>query len=163
MGSSHTAPVIAAPDDGVALWLLKRRHEDLGTMFRAVWDNYIKFYTVFLTFSVTALGWLLSHTGADAPPVKIDHVVSVVFIVQSVLTSITSGALAVYSRRVAREYAQLEKTLLGTTPVPPALIGIETIPVKLAMWAGWANAAAMLGMASAWRYVGFPNLPALAK
>jgi hypothetical protein len=122
-----------------------------------VWDNYIKFYTAFLTFSVTALGWLLSCAGDEALPVKIDHVVAVVFIAQSVLTSITSGALAVYLRRGAREYAQLEKTLLRATPVPTALIGIATIPVKLAMWAGWTNAAAMLGMASAWRYVGSPK------
>jgi hypothetical protein len=79
MGSSKTVPVIPPPDDGVVLWLLKRRHEDLGTMFRAVWDNYIKFYTVFLIFSVTALGWLLSRAGTETLPVKIDHVVAIVF------------------------------------------------------------------------------------
>ena len=43
-------------------WILKRRHEDLGVTVRMCWDLYIKFYTVFLTFSVIGLGWI-----TDAP------------------------------------------------------------------------------------------------
>ena len=42
-------------------WILKRRHEDLGVTVRMCWDLYIKFYTVFLTFSVVGLGWILTQ------------------------------------------------------------------------------------------------------
>jgi hypothetical protein len=42
-------------------WILKRRHEDLGVTVRMCWDLYIKFYTVFLTFSVIGLGWILTR------------------------------------------------------------------------------------------------------
>ena len=42
-------------------WILKRRHEDLGVTVRMCWDLYIKFYTVFLTFSVVGLGWVLTR------------------------------------------------------------------------------------------------------
>src|SRR5256886_13984005 len=44
-------------------WILKRRHEDLGVTVRMCWDLYIKFYTVFLTFSVVGLGWVLTRPG----------------------------------------------------------------------------------------------------
>jgi hypothetical protein len=36
MGTSQTAPVYLPPDNGAALWLLNRRHENFGTRFRAV-------------------------------------------------------------------------------------------------------------------------------
>jgi len=152
MSASQPAPTPA--EDSTALWLLKRRHEELGTMFRAAWDNYIKFYTVFLTFSVAAMGWLLSREGPGPVPKNVDHVVAIVFIAQSVLTAITSASIATYSRRVGREYAEIEKELLGPSQAPSALIGTETIPIKLALWAGWANAAAMIGMSYAWAYIG---------
>jgi hypothetical protein len=51
-------------------WLLKRRHEDVSTTFRTGWDLYIKFYTVFLTFSMAAFGLAL----ADKVPKNIIHV-----------------------------------------------------------------------------------------
>src|SRR5882762_4324119 len=44
-------------------WILKRRYEDLGVTVRMCWDLYIKFYTVFLTFSVVGLGWILTRPG----------------------------------------------------------------------------------------------------
>ena len=46
-------------------WLIKRRHEDLSQTFRTSWDLYIKFYTVFLTFSIAALGLLLSRNDSS--------------------------------------------------------------------------------------------------
>ena len=44
-------------------WILKRRHEDLGVTVRMCWDLYVGFYTVFLTFSVVGLGWILTRAG----------------------------------------------------------------------------------------------------
>jgi hypothetical protein len=124
-------------------------------MFRAVWDYYIKFYTVFLTFSVAAMGWLLTRDGNDSVPKKIHYVLAIVFIAQSMLTATTSASIALYSRRVGREHARVEGDMLGAVAAPSALIGTGAIPVDLAMWSGWANAVAMLGMSVAWAYIGF--------
>src|SRR5580698_4937053 len=127
-------------------WLLKKRIEEIGTTFRAVWDYYIKFYTVFLTFSLGAMGWLVQHTEAEA--VAHHHVViAVVFIGQSLLTAATSAGVALYSHQTAANQLTLEKTLLSTEPMPKALKIAQAIPVKLALWSGFANTVAMLGMA----------------
>jgi hypothetical protein len=124
-------------------------------MFRTSWDNYIKFYTVFLTFSVAAMGWLLTSGGVPQRPPTIDHVLAYALIGQSFLTAITSAAIAMYSRAVAQQHARVEDAVLGELPAPTALIGTKAIPVELAIWAGWANAVAMLGMCFAWAYIGF--------
>jgi hypothetical protein len=143
------------PEDSVVFWLLKRRHEELGAMFRAAWDNYIKFYTVFLTFSVAAMGWLLTHDPKVLISTGICHVLAIVFIVQSMLTAMTSVFLAIYSRRLGREYARVESDVLGAMSWPPSLIGTQAIPVELGVWAAFANAAAMIRMSCAWGYIGF--------
>ena len=140
---------------GIDVWLLKRRYEDLGTMFRACWENYIKFYAVFLPFSLGAMGWLVTHTGKDALPKSVSHVIAIVFMAQSLLTAGTSGALALYSRQVGIQHSRTEESVLGDTPLPPALVGTQAIPVLIAQWAAWANCTAMMGMTYAWFYVGF--------
>ncbi|QNI30843.1 hypothetical protein H7849_17200 [Alloacidobacterium dinghuense] len=124
-------------------------------MFRAAWDNYIKFYTVFLTFSLGAMGWLLTFTEKNKPSPRIYHVIAIVFIVKSLLTVITSASIARYSSRVGIEYAQTEKDVLGSVPTPPTLLNTQAIPVTMAVWAGWANAVAMTAMIVAWVIVGF--------
>lgn len=134
-----------APDQPAVDWLLKKRIEEASAMFRAVWDNYIKFYTVFLTFSLGALGWIIEHS--DSQALRHSHtVIVIVFIGQSLLTSITSVAVSLYSRRTARELLLLEKALIPDCPEPPLCLQSSTIPVGIALWAGIANAVAMLGM-----------------
>ena len=84
-------------------WVLKQRVQDLGTTFRAVWDIYIKFYTVFLTFSLAALSWLIEHKITSSHSHK---VIAVVFIGQSLLTSITSGAIGFYSYKAGKQLSE---------------------------------------------------------
>lgn len=146
-------------EDSADVWLLKRRHEDMSTMFRTCWDLYIKFYTVFLTFSVAAMGWLLARDQNNRVPPKVFHVIAVVLIAQSLLTATTSAAMAFYSRRVARDHIRLENAVLGSAPVQTALIETSAVPVALATWSGWANAVAMLGMCYAWWYIAFSMYP----
>jgi len=55
----HGASMNESPQE----WILKRRHEDLGVTVRMCWDLYVGFYTVFLTFSVVGLGWILTRAG----------------------------------------------------------------------------------------------------
>ena len=84
-------------------WILKRRHEDLSLTVRASWSLYIQFYTVFLTVSVIGLGWMLTRP-ADAPMVpRAKHVIAIVFVIQTVLTAITSAVMALYTLRVAHD------------------------------------------------------------
>jgi hypothetical protein len=133
-------------------WVLKQRVQDLGTTFRTVWDIYIKFYTVFLTFSLAAMSWLIEHKITSSHSHK---VIAVVFIGQSLLTSITSGAIGFYSYKVGKQLSGVEITLLTGVPLPSALKRTQTIPSGLGLWSGFANAAAMIGMACVWYWVGF--------
>ena len=150
IGVMGTAPVQA---ENVGLdWVLKQRVQDLGTMFRTVWDIYIKFYTVFLTFSLAAMSLLIEHKVTSPHSHK---VIAIVFIGQSVLTSITSGAIGFYSYKAGRQIYGVEVTLLTGIHLPPALKRAQTIPSGLGLWCGFANAAAMIGMACVWYWVGF--------
>jgi hypothetical protein len=131
------------------LWLLKSRYADLGITFRTTWDLYIKFYTVFLTFSVAALGFFLSSpaTGGRKPYM---FLLILVFVVQSALVGVTSVLLASYSSKAAEDQRKIERELVDEehhSPVP----GFESIfPIVLAKWAALANATVMLGMVAIW-------------
>ena len=64
-------------------WILKRRHEDLGVTVRMCWDLYIKFYTVFLTFSVIGLGWILTRPADMQTIPRGRQVIAIVFAMPS--------------------------------------------------------------------------------
>ncbi len=135
-------------------WILKRRHEDLGVTVRMCWDLYIKFYTVFLTFSVIRLGWVLTRPGDIQMLPRAKQVIAIVFVIQTLLTAITSAAIALYTVHVAQDQGHIEDLLTqshpGTRPsIKPA------VPAFLAQLGGWSNRAAMLAMAALWLYVGF--------
>ena len=135
-------------------WILKRRHEDLSLTVRASWSLYIQFYTVFLTVSVVGLGWVLTRP-ADAPIVpRAKHVLAIVFVIQTLLTAITSGAMALYTLRVAHDQEDIENCLVQSHAAARPSCG-PAVPASLAQWAGWFNCAAMIAMAALWLYVGF--------
>jgi|SRR5579871_1198992 len=140
------------PESGNLDWVLKQRAQEMATMFRTVWDIYIKFYTVFLTFSLAALSLLTEHMNTSSHSHKI---VAGVFVGQSLLTSITSGAIGCYSRNVGKQLIGVELTLLTGLRLPPLLNRAQTIPSALGLWCGFANAFAMIGMAAVWYWLGF--------
>jgi hypothetical protein len=129
-------------------WVLKQRVSDMGATFRAVWDLYIKFYTVFLTFSIGALALLNEHPHSH-------RVIAMVFMLQSGLCAGTSVAIGIYSQAAAHQVHSAESTLLVDEPLPKSARFISAIPVGLAMWCGFANALAMMGMVGVWYYTGF--------
>ena len=120
-------------------------------MFRTAWDIYIKFYTVFLTFSLAAMSWLIEHKISNPHS---DKIIAGVFIGQSLLVSITSGAMGFYSYKVGKQLSGVEMTLLAGIHLPPALKRAQTIPAGLGLWGGSANAFAMIGMSMVWYWVG---------
>ena len=135
-------------------WLLKRRHEDLSLTVRASWSLYMQFYTVFLTVCVVGLGWVLTRP-ADTPIVpRAKHVIAIVFVIQTLLTAITSGAMALYTLRVARDQEHIEHLLIQSHVDALPSVG-PAVPASLARLAGWFNCAAMIAMAALWVYVGF--------
>lgn len=135
-------------------WILKRRHEDMSLMVRTAWSLYIQFYTVFLTVSVVGLGWVLTRP-VDAPIVpRAKHVIAIVFVIQTLLTAITSGAMALYTSRVARNQEEIEICLVQSHATALPACG-AAVPASLARFAGWFNCAAMIAMAALWLYVGF--------
>ena len=146
----HEASMNESPDE----WILKRRHEDLSLTVRASWSLYIQFYTVFLTVSVVGLGWVLTRP-ADAPMVpSAKHVIAIVFVIQTLLTAITSVAMALYTSHVARQQEEIENCLLQSHAAALPECG-PSVPASLARFAGWFNCAAMIAMSALWLYVGF--------
>jgi hypothetical protein len=135
-------------------WILKRRHEDLSLTVRTSWSLYIQFYTVFLTVSVVGLGWVLTRP-ADAPIIpRAKHVIAIVFVIQTLLTAITSVAMALYTSRVAHDQEEIENCLVQSNAAALPACG-PAVPASLARFAGWFNCAAMIAMAALWLYVGF--------
>jgi hypothetical protein len=81
----------------------------LGTMFRKCWDLYFKFYTVFLTFSLTAMGFVMAEG-----QVPTRHVLGAVFMALSSIVAISSTLLAYYSEGVSVDHARLQSALLSS-------------------------------------------------
>jgi hypothetical protein len=134
-------------------WLLKQRIESMATTFRSVWDLYIKFYTVFLTFSLGAMGWLIEHR--ETQSMEHNHnVIAIVFIGQSLLTCITSIGVSVYSFQTSKTMVKMEKEIVSVKSMPKSILEAKPLPVALAIWSGSANAVAMLGMMWEWYRVG---------
>ena len=135
-------------------WILKRRHEDLSLTVRTSWSLYIQFYTVFLTVSVVGLGWVLTRPADAQIDPRAKHVIAIVFVIQTLLTAITSAAMALYTMRVARDQEHIERLLVQSRV--DALPSVRpAVPASLARFAGWFNCAAMIAMAALWLYVGF--------
>jgi hypothetical protein len=126
-------------------WILKQRIEGMSTTFRSVWDLYIKFYSVFLTFTLGAMSWLIEHR--ETQSMEHNHnVVAVVFIGQGILTCITSVGVASYSCETSNMMVEMEKEIVSVKSMPKSLLETKPLPVALAIWSGSANAAALLGM-----------------
>lgn len=130
------------------VWVLRRRYAELGLNLRAAWDIYIRFYTVFLTFSMAALAWAFAND-ERLPAV---HMVAWAFVTQTMMTAITSMLMSLHSRRVRKDQERIEALLLETDRVPPPSAP-PAISVAMTMWAGWANCLAMTAMAAIWLYV----------
>jgi hypothetical protein len=109
---------------------------------------------VFLTVSVVGLGWVLTRPADNQMDPRAQHVVAIVFVIQTLLTAITSGAMALYTSRVARDQEHLENLLSQSHVFALPYVG-PAVPTLLAQWADWFNCVAMIAMAGLWAYVGF--------
>jgi hypothetical protein len=135
----------------VALWLLQRRYDDIGINFRVLWDLYLKFYTVFLTFNIAALAWFSDKR-------VVGHarwLVASAFILQCLFTAVTSAKIALHSARVARQLStvasELQRLAAANDENLDPATGIETsLPLDFSRYGGWVNCVAMSFMAMVW-------------
>lgn len=147
----------------------ERRMTEIGIMFRACWNTYIIFYTVFLTFSITAIGlvggWIVTNSGKlDCRQILLIRIIAGLFMLRSLLATVTSINLAFYSRKAGVAYDSLEQELTTIEVIESKrsdfipsniLKSNRPVPVKLATYAGWANASAMAIKTCVWFCTGF--------
>jgi hypothetical protein len=125
---------------------LRARYADISNNFRAAWDIYIKFYTVFLTFSAAAMAFVIAQGSS------LGHILTIkyLFAANSILLSLTSVFLTRYSSDAAERHTEIEISLSGPQSRLSGSKG--SIPLGLAQWSGWANAVVMIGMAWIWMF-----------
>ena len=124
-----------------------------GCDVRMCRDLYIKFYTVFLTFSVVGLGWVLTRPADLQMIPRGKQVIAIVFLIQTILTAITSAGIALYTVHVAQDQEHIELLTQSHPGGRPSIT--PAVPALLAQWSGWSNCAAMLAIAALWIYAGF--------
>jgi len=123
------------------VWLAKRYLDECSVQFRAVWDLYLKFYVMFLTVNVTALGLVINVASSKG-------LISIAFIMQNLLAGSTAIQIARYSSEVATRAQKLAEFLAaGNAPVTissTSVLAASPIPGKLGSWGGYANFAGHL-------------------
>lgn len=137
-------------------WLRQKYIDEASLQFRTVWDLYLKFYTVFLTFNITALGLTIQFVkGSDQRLVLV-----LAFILQNVVASITAARISVFSvdcskrmAEVAAEYIKSEGAGLPDDLKKP------TIPGDLGRWGGLGNLLGHLLLIASWIAALFVNQP----
>ncbi len=143
--SSATNP----KDDESLKWLQRKQFDEICLQFRNTWDLYLKFYTVFLTFNITALGLTIQFmSGVNRVPVI------VVFLLQNVLSMITAIRISQFSRKMAIRLERICRNLmpeaLQSARVEFRHLMDSPIPGELGYWGGIANAIAHVLMIVCW-------------
>jgi hypothetical protein len=132
------------------IWVLQKQYEEVNTTFRSSWDLYITFYTVFLTFDIAAMAFIIGDKDKSEPMLAHRPLIVSVFLLQTLLTAITSAFMAVFSEDSLRLLEEARSALLRQDSTPEPEIPKISLPTALAKWAGWANCGAMVAMAIAW-------------
>ena len=133
-------------------WLLRKLIEENGTAFRSVWQLYLQFYTVFLTFSITALAATIQFI---KPPENRWPIV-LAFVFQNLLSAGTAYGVARYSQISAQRFEDLCQAMVGRSGVDDheicQLRGLCASPSPgwLGRWGGLANLASHASMIVCW-------------
>lgn len=104
-------------------WLPKTLLEEHTTWFRAVWDLYIKFYTVFLTVNFIAIGLVVEH-------VSLNHRWPIVlaFVVQHIVSAGTAVFMAKYSTTIAGKYNRICHSIIESDSSTEYLRDVASTP-----------------------------------
>jgi hypothetical protein len=120
--------------------------EEKLVFVRFCWDQYMKFYTVFLTTNIIAVGLVVEHVHSrwDRFPIAI------VFIVQNILAAITPLKLKALSQSAKEELARALETTKEAEPLQTFMAALDVVPAHFAVWVGVANSIAQFGLAVLW-------------
>jgi hypothetical protein len=121
-------------------WLAQRLLEDNATAYHAVWDLYLQFYTVFLTFSIAALALTVQYVSKSHRPVIVWA-----FVAQNLISGVTAVLIARFSEDSASRYERLAAVYASRDPnlnsTEALNLAVSPIPGVLGEWGGYANAA----------------------
>ena len=125
-------------------WFAKLMIEKIHESYRAVWELYIKFDTVFITANFIAF--------AAYDPINNGAFLAWAFVLQNLVTAITSFCLAIYSHRTSKRYSEACNTIVQMFPINKPLNGIAECPIPgwLGVYSGAANVIAHLVLATFW-------------
>jgi hypothetical protein len=140
------------------IWLTKKYFDEWSLQFRTTWDLYLKFYVIFLSINITALGLTVQSVHS----IRAKAVIAIVFIVQNALAGSTAVMIAIYSSKAASRAQDLAVFALAnaTSPAPvplPAVFGESPIPGSLGRWGGFANLCGHIVFGLLWVLVIFVN------
>ncbi|HEX6065874.1 MAG TPA: hypothetical protein VFZ04_16695, partial [Longimicrobiales bacterium] len=153
---SHRAEHAAEPGASRELWsrLAFEQYRELATSFRNTWDVYVKFFTVFITFNVIAIGAVLERVDPANRPLM-----AAAFIAQNVLAAGTALGVASYSRVCKQQLERTADVLVrdANDPADRAVLRDAPIPGTTGVWAGFANFIAHLTLIAVWILVATMN------
>lgn len=136
------------PDD----WLVKKLIEENSLAFRTVWDLYLKFYTVFLTFSITALALTVQYVKHQNQRLPI----VLVFVFQNLISAGTAYGVARFSyvsgkrfEAVCRQHLR-QLTLSDAEADQLKALCESPMPGWLGVYGGVANMASHVSLIACW-------------
>jgi hypothetical protein len=136
---------IVPPNSADVEWARRRHIEELTSQFRTVWDIYIKFYTVFLTFSLAAIAFV-AGTNNQGPK----GFVALAFVVQSVMTLGTTIGVGIFSSNTAKELERSVREIAGRSEAEH-----PWLPHRLACYSAFANSVGLVLFIGIWLYIAF--------
>jgi uncharacterized protein (DUF433 family) len=122
--------------------LLTKLMDEHSLALRTVWDLYLKFYAIFLTFNVVALGAVIQWIKSDKELLVFG------FVAHNFIALVSALLIARFSHQSASNYKKLCNEQVGSE-----LIGDEfkmPIPASLAMWGALANGFGHLCTMGCW-------------
>jgi hypothetical protein len=134
------------------IWLAKKNYDECSLQFRTVWDLYLKFYVMFMTVNVTALGLTVQYVHTNSARM----VIAIAFVMQNVLSALTAAVIARYSSQMATKVSKLAAFIVeNTTPAAtiPPILAESPIPGHLGEWSALANAVAHVVYSLLWIFV----------
>jgi hypothetical protein len=139
----HNAPARRA-EVHLDLWLEQTYYKETLKMFAKVWDLYIKFYTVFMTFNVVGLGF------ASRIPIQSRLPLVAAFVIQNLLSVGTSFTIARYSKQTHDKLSRVATHLVSPHANVAKEVRGSPVPIPLAPWGGYANCIAGLCLIVCW-------------
>lgn len=129
-------------------WFVRAYYEQQFQHYRAAWELYIKFYTVFLGANVAALALVSEHlTGNRRWPVV------VAFVAGDVVAGVTSVLMRRFSRSVHADIQQLSRAVMNSTDEAPAIVDVVIRPQlhsELTDFACISNALGSAALVACW-------------